>query len=595
MLRPPSAQRPLRSPVPGAFAVAVPPIAVLAGLLGACGGEGQAVMDDVIEFSHIRMSDVTEGSGIDIVNVSGDPRRLYILESNGCGAAWLDYEGDGDMDLFVANGQGLRYLDGGKRLETFDGPSSRFYRNEGRFKFTDVSHAVGAARDEWINAVATGDIDNDGDTDLYLACFGEDVFLRKDISFNDATKESGLANPYWGAGAAFGDVNRDGNLDLYVANYCLFDLENPPNGGAPAVVEGIEVGFGPEGENGQGFNPGAPDAFFFGNGRGGFEEATASSGLQLEKDLCSYACVFSDVDNDGWIDILVSNDLQPCNLFMNTQGHFKDEALARGFAFNGAGEPTSAMGFFVEDIEGDGDFDVLRTNFDLEPNSLHINDGQGHFQERGKAYGIADPSMDRLGWGGGFFDADHDGYLDILIANGHVMPRGEEIGMHAWAQKSQLLRGIHHRRFGIEFEDVSERTGDGLQALRSARSVAFADVDNDGDSDAIIIDIDERPRLLENTSSRAGRWIGIKTVGKWSNRDGFGARVTVRAGKRRWTREVRTSNGLYSAHDPRLFIGLGELDAIDNVEVRWPSGSSQTLEAPELDRVHVITESSAGR
>ncbi|MAB79705.1 MAG: hypothetical protein CMJ89_10180 [Planctomycetes bacterium] len=570
------------------------PGGLLVSLLAACGAGGETGGREP-ELSHVRFADVTDGSGIEVVNVSGDPRRWYIPESNGCGAAWLDYEGDGDMDLFVANGRGMKYVDGGTRLETFDGPSSRFYRNEGKFKFTDVSHAVGAARNEWINGVATGDIDNDGDTDLYLACLGEDVFLRKDITFAEVTEASGLRNEYWGTGPAFGDANRDGNLDLYVANYCLFDFDHPPNAGKPNVIDGVAVAFGPEGENGRGINPGAPDVFFFGNGRGNFGEATAAAGLELKKDLCSYASVFSDIDADGWVDILVSNDLQPCNLFMNTAGHFTDEAIERGFAFNADGSPTSAMGLFVEDIEGDGDFDVLRTNFDLEANSLHINDGKGNFTERGKTYGIAAASLDRLSWGGGFFDADLDGYLDILIANGHVFPQAEEIGMHAWAQGSQVYRGLPHRRFGIEWEDISEETGGGLAALRSARGVALGDIDDDGDTDAIIIDIDSSPRLLENQSLHAGRWIGIKTIGKRSNRDGFGAKVTVQAGKRRWVREIRSANGLYSAHDPRLLIGLGMIDAVDYVEVNWPSGGSQTLKKPDLDRLHVIVESSGAR
>ena len=595
--------RPSRAPHPSRPRTPAGLLATAALALAGCGGADGASRDDEVELSHIRLVDVTADSGIGIENISGDPRRLYILESNGCGAAWLDYEGDGDMDLFVGNGQGVRYVelepegDGPiRKLETYPGPSSRFYRNDGRFRFSDVTLAVGARRDEWINAVATGDVDNDGDTDIYLACFGNDAFLRRDITFTEAAEASGLDNPYWGAGAVFGDANLDGNLDLYVSNYVRFDLDDLPAGGRPAAVEGgVEIGYGPEGENGQGINPGAPDLFFLGNGHGTFVEATERAGLTLEKDLCSYACVFSDVDNDGWPDILVANDLQPCNLFMNKRGTFVDEAVERGFAFNGEGKATSAMGLFVEDIDGDGDSDVLRTNFDMEPNCLHVNDGKGYFLERGKSHGIAACSMDRLGWGGGFLDADLDGYVDVLIANGHVMPHGEVLGMNAWAQKSQLLRGVHHRRFGIEFEDISEATGDGLQTLRSARGVAFADVDDDGDSDAIIIDIGERPRLLENRSARNGHWIGIRTIGKWSNRDGYGARITVRAGKQTWTREMRTPNGLYSAHDPRLIIGLGRIDAVDEVEIRWPSGSSQTLQSPELDRVHVITESRVGR
>jgi len=296
-------------------------------VLAACGpGEVQA---DEIEPSHIQFVDVAEKAGIDVVNVSGDPRRWYIPESNGCGAAWLDFDSDGDMDLFVANGSGVEYVDDGKRLDVKHDATSRLYRNDGRLEFRDVSQIYDANRSEWINAVAVGDVDNDGDPDMYLGCFGDDVYLENQIApFEDRTAEAGLANPYWAAGAAFGDCNRDGDLDLYVANYVLFDPENPPVGGQRHEIEGVEVAWGPEGENKQGINPGAPDVLFFGDGEGHFRDVTKRAGVELEKALCSYAVVFSDVDDDGWQDILVANDLQPANLFMNQgDGYFTDEAF----------------------------------------------------------------------------------------------------------------------------------------------------------------------------------------------------------------------------------------------------------------------------
>jgi len=585
---------PRRHPPTGQRAPSTYRLAVLAGVLAVACGEGRAASD---ELSHLRLIDVTAASGIDIVNVSGDPRRWYIPESNGCGAAWLDHDGDGDMDLFVANGSGMRYVDDGRRLEVVPSGTSRLYRNDGKMRFTDVTQVLGVARSDWINAVVTGDVDSDGDTDLYLACFGDDVFLRRDTAdFASAAAEHGLANPYWSAGAAFGDANRDGHLDLYVANYCIFDLEAPPLEGRRNVIEGVEVGWGPEGENGRGLNPGAPDFFFYGSRGGQFIEATERAGVALKKPLCSYAVVFSDVDQDGWQDILVANDLQPSNLFHNRgDGTFDEEGIERGFAFNAAGEPTSAMGLLVADIEYDGDEDVLRTNFDLEPNSLHINDGKGYYQERAEAYGLIEPSFDRLGWGGGFFDADLDGDLDLIVANGHVYPQAEEIGMHPWAQLSQLFEGRLHRRFGVEWFDVTEGTGGGLSQARSARGLALADADDDGDVDAILIDMDEQPRLLENRSARAGRWLAVRTIGKWSNRDGYGARVVVHTNRKRWSRVVRTSNGLYSAHDPRVHFGLGPIEEVDKIVVHWPSGITQTVEDPRIDRLHVITESDEAR
>jgi hypothetical protein len=554
--------------------------------LGAC-GSSEAAAGDVPEGFHF--VDVAPEAGIDVVNVSGDPRRWFIPESNGCGAAWLDHDGDGDLDLFVGNGAGMRYLDDGARLELVPGGGSRLYRNEGELRFTDATEAAGAGRGEWINAIATGDVEDDGDPDLYLACFGPDAYLRNDGGrFSEGSAAAGLANPLWGAGAAFGDPDRDGDLDLYVANYCLFDLDKPPG---VNTIQGVTIAYGPEGENQQGKNPGAPDVFFRGDGEGRFAEATREAGLELEKALCSYACVFADVDADGWSDLLVANDLQPANLFVNRRdGTFAEEGLERGFALDEAGKPSSAMGLFVEDVDGDLDLDVLRTNFDLEPNWLSLNDGKGRFVERAAAHGLAEPSLDKLGWGGGFFDADLDGDLDLLVANGHVFPNGEALGMHGWLMPTQLYEAVPDPAAGILWCDVTASAGPGLAVLRSARGVALGDPDDDGDVDALVVDLDAPPRLLENRTPRRGHWIAVALEGTHCTRDATGARVVVRAGGRSWMREVRTTYGLFSAHDPRLHFGLGPVEAVDRVEIHWPSGGGQTIESPPLDRLLVVRE-----
>jgi len=534
--------------------------------------------------------DVAPGAGIDVINVCGDPRRWYIPESNGTGAAWLDYDGDGDMDLFVPNCGGMLYHEDGARLEIVRSATSRLYRNEGGMKFTDVSEAAGAQRTDWINAVATGDVDGDGDVDLYLACLGDDVFLENmGGHFRDASQRANLKNPYWGTGASFADVDRDGDLDLYVSNYCLFDPAHPPAEGKRANFDGVEVAWGPEGENKQGINPGAPDLFFRNRGDGTFEESTEQAGFALEKDLCSYAAVFSDVSGDGWPDLLVANDLQPSNLFINRKdGSFKDEGLERGFSLNLEGKPTSAMGLMVADVDRDGDFDVLRTNFDFEPNSMHLNQGSGRFIESAGPLGLADPSVERLGWGGGFFDADLDGDLDLLVANGHVFPQATEIGMSPWEEQSQLFEASTDDGGQMHWTPVD--AGPGLALLRSARGVAIGDPDDDGDLDLLIMDIDHAPRLLENKSTRQGHFLGLKLVGQGSNTGALGARVRVFAGEAEWVQEARTSGGLYSAHDPRLHFGLGQVDSITRIEVLWPDGKTQTFPALALDQYHTLRQ-----
>ena len=542
--------------------------------------------------------DVAKQAGLDVVQVCGDPRRWYIVESNGTGAAWLDYDGDGDSDLFVGNGQGLRYVDDGARLEIERKASSRLYRNDtpiaGPAKFADVTDAAGARREDWINAIATGDVEGDGDLDLYLANFGRDALLRCDQGrFVDGTTQAGLGNDLWAAGASFGDADNDGDLDLYVANYCLFDLDHPPAGGKRSVIDGVEVAYGPEAENKQGFNRGAPDRFYVNDGHGKFTDATTKAGLDQVPAGCSYAAIFADVNGDGWQDVLVGNDMQPCNLFINQKnGQFVDEAQARGFAFAAGGKATAAMGLVAQDIDGDRDLDVLRTNFDFEANSLHTNDGTGMFQDVAGSLGLALASEDKLGWGAAFFDAELDGDLDLMIANGHVYPQAEQVGMHAFAQQTQLFEGEWNAG-KMHWHDVSASAGSGLTPLRSARGLAAADYDRDGDMDLVVIDLDAAPRLLENRSPRQGRWLALRLIGTTSNKFGLGARIEVHADGRVWSAVMATVSGLYSSHEPRVHFGLGARDRVDFVEVFWPSGRVSRVKGPPLDAQLTLEEPSA--
>ncbi len=540
--------------------------------------------------------DAAAEAGIDVTIVSGDARRWYIPETNGSGAAWIDFDSDGDLDLLVGNGQPTRYVDDGAKLEILRTATCRLYRNDqgglGQLRFSDATDAAGLARALWVNGVATGDVDNDGDPDLYLACFGPDVYFRNDGGrFTDATEAAGLGNARWGASAVFGDPDNDGDLDLYVANYCEFDPDKTPAGGKRNLIQGVEVGWGPEAEN-PGINIGSPDVYFRNEGAGSFVLATYDAGLELEKPLCSYAAVFTDLDDDGWSDLIVANDAQPTNLFHNQgNGTFREEGEARGFAYDATGRPTAAMGLAVEDVDADGDFDVLRTNFDGEANSLHVNDGKGHFVDRAEEFGLAEPSRNVLGWGCGFFDADCDGDLDLLVANGHVYPQAELIGMHPFLQPTHFFEAKPGPTGKIFYSLVDPCPG--IEGSRAARALAFADVDDDGDVDVLATGIDEVPRLLRNETPRRGHFLSVRLLGTKSSRDGIGAKVTVYAGARAWSREMRTTQGLYASHDPRLHFGLGDVSAIDSVEVRWPSGIVQTVVAPALDTFLAIREAAS--
>jgi hypothetical protein len=542
--------------------------------------------------TRFRLVDVAAEAGLVQPSVHGDPRRWYIPESNGNGAAWLDYDGDGDLDLFLPNGAHVNYVDDGARLEVVHDMPSKLYRNDGFPSFRDVSGVTGIDRSDWVNAVAVADVEGDGDPDLYLGCIGPDVLLRMEgTRFVEATGRSGLGNEKWAAGASFADADRDGWLDLYVANYCEFDFEAPPEGGKRAVIEGVEVAWGPVGENQRGINPGAPDRYFRNDGTGHFADETRAAGFYLENALCSYACVWSDVDGDGWQDLLVANDLEPSNLFLNQgNGRFHENGERHGFARNAQGRATSAMGLLVADIDMDGDMDVLRTNFDLESNTLHVNDGRGNFTDRTAAHGLADASLDRLGWSGAFVDVDLDGLFEIAVANGHVFPQAEQIGLHPYRQQSQLFAGLPHRSYGTVWEDATADSGPGLLELRSARGLIVGDPDDDGDPDLLIVDLDAPPRLLENRTLNTGRWLGLQLIGAGGNRQAYGARVQVVAGETTWTREVRPQTGLFGSNDPRLVFGLGRRGAVDEVRIRWPDGREQVERHLVLDQYHTVRE-----
>lgn len=534
----------------------------------------------------------SEQMGIREKVVCGDPRRWYIPESNGSGAAWLDYDGDGDMDLFVGNGCNTKYA--GARPEIVRDTSSYLYRNDFSGVFVNIAKEAGITTTAWVNGVATGDVDNDGDPDLYLACFGGGVFYKNvNGKFNDVTAVAGLTDSKWGASAAFGDADNDGDLDLYVANYCEFNYNHPPKDGARNVIGGVEVAWGPEHEN-PGINVGAPDAFFINDGNGKFKEALREAGLELAKPLCSYSVVFSDIDNDGKQDILVSNDGQPCNLFHNVgNGKFKEEGEARGFAFAENGKVTSAMGLAVEDFDFDGDFDVFRTNFETEANCLHVNDGKGYFTDRAAEFGLAAPSVEWLGWGCAFYDSDNDGNYEIVVANGHVYPQSQLIGMHPFLQPVQFyeIDGAAAKNGKFTYRDATKEANlYNTIPLSAARGVAVGDPDNDGMPDLAIVNIDAPVQFLKNHRAPAGDWVSVRLIGAVSNRDGYGAKITVRAGGKSRVREMRTSQGLYSSHDPRLHFGLGNIDNIDSIEVAWPSGIVQKLEKVHPNQFITIRE-----
>lgn len=530
-------------------------------------------------------------AGITVENRCGDPPRLFIPEGNGCGGAWLDFDGDGDLDLYVVNGGGLEKVGDGSRLRIIADASNRLYRNDGDWRFRDVTDRAGVGDTGWGNGTSVADVDNDGDPDLYVANLGADVLYvnQGDGTFRDETAGRGLGHDGWSTGAAFGDVDRDGDLDLFVPCYVQFDPAKPPAGGEPLIQDGVRTAWGPEGEN-PGVNPGAANMFWWNDGEGRFREATAEVGLRLEKPLCSYGAVFCDVDADGWIDVAVTNDVQPNSLFLNRGGRgFEEVGEERGFARGDDGKLQAGMGLAVADVNGDAAPDLFVTNFDFEPNNLYVNDGAGWFRDEGAAWGVDDPAMDRLGWGCGFLDADLDGDLDLFVANGHVIYQCEEIGMSPWRMKNQLLE-MRSRAEGAGGIFSVAGAGPPLESARSSRGAVLGDPDDDGDLDVVVIDMDRAPQVLENRTAPRGHWLAVALTGTRSPRDAYGARVEVTAGGRTWTSWKIPNQGLYSSHDPRVHFGLGEAARVDRVRVFWTSGAVSEATDFAPDRVLTLRE-----
>jgi hypothetical protein len=550
--------------------VTLPGPVLLAALLGAGAAAPPAL---------IRFSDRAAAAGLSFRTTYGRPgKSTYILETTGPGAAFLDYDGDGRLDVYLVNGT---------TLETPAGtaPRSALFRNRGDGTFEDVTVRTGAGRAGWGQGATAADYDGDGWPDLYLTFFGESVLLRNqgDGTFRDVTARAGLGAPGWSTGAAWGDYDRDGDLDLYVAQYVDLDLARAPRPGSQpnCFYAGAPVMCGPRGL------PGARDRLFRNDGDGRFTDVTERAGIDGER-LRGLGVVFADFDDDLWPDVLVANDAHPNLLYRNNRdGTFTDTAFAAGVAFDEDGRERAGMGVDAGDYDGDGRPDIVITNFQGEPNALYRNLGQGLFAEETWASGIGEPTVPYLGWGTGFADFDNDGRLDLFFANGHVYPEVDERRLdERYAQRALVFRNAGNGRF----VELGLSAGPEVSAPRAARAAAFGDYDDDGRVDVLVSTVNDRPLLLRNESEGAGHWLSVRLRGRRSNRDGVGARIALEAGGARQVREVRAGNSYLSQGDARAHFGLGPAAAAATIEVRWPSGVVDRLASVPADRTIVIEE-----
>ena len=561
----------------------------------------------------VAYKDATRSAGFaSFRQVSGSAAKDYILEVTGSGVALLDYDNDGWLDAYLVNGSTFGALRG-----EAEAPAAALFHNNRDGTFTDVTATAGAANRRWGQGVCAGDFDNDGRADLYVTNFGANRLFRNggEGAFTDIAAAAGVSLGGWSTGCAFGDYDGDGLLDLFVAGYVALDLDRlPPSPSHPATrrpAEGAKAAA--EGAKGMGAAysagmpfceyrgqpamcgprglKGAPDHLFHNNGDGTFTDVSERAGVADARGFYGFGVAFLDFDDDGRLDLFVANDSTPNYLYRNRgDGTFEDVSYPSGAALTEAGLEQAHMGVAVGDYDRDGRDDLHVTNFADDTNILYHNDGKGLFSEATFPAGIGHPSLPFLGWGTHFLDYDNDGWLDLFVANGHVYPFVDRFEWNtSYRQRPLLLKNRAGR-----FVEVTGSAGDGLAEVRSMRGSAAGDIDNDGDIDVLVNDIDDAPLFLRNDGGdRAGHWLTVRLVGdpaKHCPRDAIGSVVFATAGGARQRAEVASGRSQASQSDLRAHFGLGSATRVDRLEVRWANGPTVAYEISSVDTEVVIDQ-----
>lgn len=542
--------------------------------------------------------EVAEQTGLRFQHYNGMTGKFYLPEITGSGAALFDFDNDGDLDVFLVQGN---MLEPNSKPESTQFPwrrteplRGRLFRNDlviGKdgnrtLRFTDVTEKSGIMANGYGMGAAVGDINNDGWPDLYVTNLGSNqMYLNKgDGTFVDVTKKSRTDDPRWSTSAAFFDYDRDGWLDLMLVNYAEFTVANSPNCYAATSARDYCTP--------RVFRP--PGNRLFQNKRDGtFEDVTVAAGVAKEFGH-GLGIVTADFDGDGWVDIYVANDGDPNQLWVNQRnGTFRNEALLAGAAVNRDGQAEAGMGVDAGDFDGNGTEDIFVTHLMDETNTLYVNLGKALFEDRTREAGLGMPGHRFTGFGTLFFDYDNDGWLDLLVANGAVQLLPQLIRKRDPFPLGQPNQLFHNEGRG-KFVEVSELTGEAFQMLEVSRGAAFGDIDNDGDTDVLVTNNNGPARLYLNQVGNRNHWLGLRVVGKGINRDALGAKLEIVISKNNvlWRRS-RTDGSYLSANDPRVLAGLAGATRVESVRVHWPDGNIEEWKDPAIDQYTTLKEGTA--
>jgi len=521
-------------------------------------------------------SDIAEALGLrDATTFGGLDRKDYIIETTGTGAAIFDYDGDGRNDIFIANGTRLD-------AKPDEAKPSRLYRNLGDGRFRDVARESGLTHTGWAQSVCVADYDNDGKPDLLVTYFGVNrLYRNRSGRFEDVTASALPARDGWGSGCTFVDYDRDGYVDIFVSTYVDLDLKSAPKPGSmpECIWKSIPVMCGPKGL------PLGKNVLYRNRGDGTFEDVSAATGILKAGGCYGLGVVASDFNDDGWPDIYVACDQTPSQLYQNQKnGKFVERGIEAGVAYNFDGRLQAGMGVAVADFDGDGRFDIAKTNFSGDLPSLYLNEDGEFFQDVSQRAGLGVHQL--LGWGVAWIDVDEDGWKDLVVANGHVYPEVDRAKVgDQYRQLTLLYRNLGNGKFA----DITASSGPAFKEMRPSRGLATGDLDGDGLPEIVIVNMNDVPAVLKHRGARQN-WIRVECTGTKSNVSAIGARVAIEAGGRRQVDEVRSGSSYYSQNEFALHFGLGTAKSVDRIEVRWPNGVRQEWKNLDANRTVRLVE-----